>query len=77
MSIGQALALLALLLMLSLNDGFRELFLTVVGFVLFRGVVLALPPFLWSLFVAAPSGRADVTPGPAWLSFGLWLSFGP
>lgn len=35
--------------MLSLNDDFRELFLSVVGFVLFWGVVLALPPFLWAL----------------------------
>ena len=76
MSIGQALALLALLLVLSLNDGFRELFLTVVGFVRFWGVVLALPPFLWALFVAVPSGRADVTPGPGtWLLFGLWWAF--
>lgn len=56
----------------------RELLPTVVAFVLFWGVALALPPFLWALFVAAPSGRADVTPGPAtWLSFGLWWAFVP
>jgi len=64
-----------LLLMLRLHDGFRELFLTVVAFVLFRGVVLALPSFR-AMLVAASSRRADVTPGPGtWLSFGLWWAF--
>ena len=76
MIIGQALALLGLLLMLWLHEGFRELFLMVVGFVLFRGAVLALPPFLWAMLVAVPSGRADATPGQGtWLLFGLWWAF--
>ena len=76
MSIGQALALLGLLLML-MHDGFRELFLTAVAFVLFWGWVLILPVMLWALFAGVPRERAasapDVAPGPGTLLlFGVW-----
>ena len=71
-SIGQALALLALLLML-MDDGFRELFFTAIGYVLFWGWLFILPVVLWALFVVVPSGRADVAPGSGTLLlFGLW-----
>ena len=69
-SIPQALALLALLLLLT-DDGFRELFLTAIGYVLFWGGLLILPVFLWALLVAAPRGHADMGPGTR-LLFGLW-----
>jgi len=71
-SVPQALALLALLFMLT-DDGFRELFLTTIGYVLFLGVLLILPVFLWALLVAVPRGHADVAPGSGTLLlWGLW-----
>lgn len=69
MTIRQALLLIGFLILL-LDDGFRELFFSALGVVLFLAVALGSPVFLYALIVGE---RADHRPGPGtWLLFGLW-----
>lgn len=60
MTIRQALLLIGFLILL-LDDGFRELFFSALGVVLFLAVALGSPVFLYALIVGE---RADHRPGP-------------
>ena len=73
MTIRQALALIGFLILL-LHDGFRVLFFSALGVVLFWAAVLGMPLFLWPLIVSGRGDyRADPRPGPGtWLLFVVW-----
>ena len=73
MTIPQALALIGFLSLL-LDDGFRVLFFSALGVVLFWAATLGMPVFLWALIVSSRvEYRADPRPGSGtWLLFVVW-----
>ena len=69
MTIRQALALIGFLILL-MDDGFRKLFFSALGVVLFLAAGLGMPVFLYALIVGE---RPNHRPGSGtWLLFGLW-----